>query len=208
MFCTNCGKEIENGNFCPYCGTPAAKRQDPIRMEDESVKMMPAAQSREDLKKEKHFVPVRTDPALPQDMFLDRDGYIRWSIPERDKTKYYFMNETRVGFVEFYPSKEQTAGGLLKDAFKLAAGIAVISSETYHSSDLPWDLSDYEGGIGGYLDFDFRLVKKMKGNRRKNKIVLTEDLLLKFEVETNPEHYSFVLDYMLRHMPDVIVQEA
>ena len=25
MYCTNCGKDIGESSFCPYCGTPKAK---------------------------------------------------------------------------------------------------------------------------------------------------------------------------------------
>lgn len=188
MFCTNCGTKIEKGSFCPNCGTQIANRQQHVQVSrptnsnpssqqihvptvGESANYIPSAPTETGKKNPRSLVPIHIDPTLPQGMYRDEEGYIRWIVSERDYTRYFFMDDKRVGYILGYPPKKQTFFNVfVADAIKSAAGDIVMRSDSYSGQDLPWGPSDYEGSIGGFAYVKYQLLKQIKANRKKNLI--------------------------------------
>lgn len=228
MYCTNCGTKIEKGNFCPNCGAPLANRQQPVQApaqvsqpansnpsnqqghvptSGESVNYIPSAPTETGEKNPRPLVPIHTDPALPQGMYRDEEGYIRWIVSECDYTRYFFMDDKRVGYILGYPPKKQTFFNVfVADALKSAAGDIVMSSDSYSGQDIPWGPSDYEGSIGGFACLKFQLLKQIKANRKKNLIHMKINGASQLEIETSPEHFQFILDYIIRRTPNAVVK--
>lgn len=225
MFCTNCATIIEKGNFCPNCGTPvsnqvqtqpqkqmpnqAPDRQSSARFAGNDINYIPSAPTETGIANPKPAVPIYADPSLPPGMYRDEEGYIRWILAERDYTRFFFMDEKRVGYIMAYPPKEQSISNIfIKDGLKTAAGIITADSDITYGTESSeyWNPSDYKGGIGGFKYLSFERLKRIKANQKKNTIELKVDFMTQSEIVTSPQHFQFVLDYIIRHSPNAAVK--
>lgn len=91
---------------------------------------------------------------------------------------------------------------MVKSGFELAADNIVMNSDSYNGQDLPWDPSG--NGIGStYLTFTY--IKKIKKNPKKHEITLKESIS-SLTLRMNEQQYEYVLDYILRCVPNAKVK--
>ena len=185
MFCTNCGNKIENGNFCPNCGATVARR----RAAD-----VPAQERGE------------RGQALPEGMFRDEKGVIRWVNKEGNVIRFFWMDETRVGYRAVVEQQADTLGSAFKEFLKSGAALVadniMTDSDSYSGQDMPWDTFD-EGPNSMRLTFAY--VKKIKGTPKKCEIKVSENISSVILYST-PQQYPFILDYLVSHAPNAKVK--
>lgn len=205
MYCSNCGNKIEKGSFCPYCG---AQVKDRTLCEAENIKsnpnggsvgLVPSVPYINGAPNPERSVEIYADPSLPDGLFRGKDGYIRWIIPQRKETLYFYMDEKTVGMTSV-EKREDTVGHGLKDlvigGISLAASCVVRFSDYYNGQDIPWEST----GTVGNLSLSVPNIRKIKGNTKKCEIKLRE-ILSNITLVTAPQHYGFILDYVARNAP-------
>ena len=184
MYCTNCGKEIDDSKFCPYCGTKAENQTVPVQQE--SVCMA---------------APSLPFVNLPDGILVDENGVLHWAFSQKDYTYHFFMDDKRIGLTLVANPKPDTVGQAFRDMVKsgveLVATHIVMTSEAYNGMDLPWN-SNGSGQSSSYLMFE--PVRIIKGNPKKSEILIKQ-VLSAMQLCMTPEQYPFVLDYVMRHCP-------
>lgn len=205
MYCSKCGNKIEKGSFCLACGAPVkAQAESPSNACGEIAGVVPSAPYINGAPNRESSVAVYADPSLPDGLFRGEDGYIRWIIPQRKETLYFYMDEKTVGMTSVENRKDslgQDFKDLVVGGISLAASCAVRFSDFYNGQDLPWEST---GSVGNTF-LPVPRIKKIKGNPQKCEIKLRE-ILSNLTLITAPEHYGFVLDYLTRHAPDAQVK--
>ncbi len=144
--------------------------------------------------------------SLPRGVACDTNGVIRWLWKERDFTRYFFMDTSRVGYKYVQNKKEETVASAFKELVKsgidLAASNIAMDSEAYAGQDLPWEASG-EGIGSAYLTFSY--IKKVKRNPKKCEIKLKESIS-SLTIQMTSEQYPFIVDYIIQHAPNAKVK--
>ena len=189
MYCTNCGKEIDDSRFCPFCGT---KAEDQTVTVQQGPVCMPA-----------HTLQIGD---LPDGISVDENGVLHWAFPQRDYTYHFFMDDKRIGLTLVANPKPDTVGQAFRDMVKsgveLVATHIVMTSEAYNGMDLPWN-SNGSGQSSSYLLFE--PVRIIKGNPKKSEI-LVKQVLSAMQLYMTPGQFPFILDFVVKHCPQAKVK--
>lgn len=193
MFCSRCGAQLTAGSFCPQCGAPAANQT------AQPVGLVPAAPFGSGAPKPDAAVVIRSDPSLPKGLFRGEDGMLRWIVPRKKYTMYFYMNDRIVGMTGVQ-QRDDTVGQAFKElllsGLTLAAGSIVRSSQAYNGQELPWESTGTVDNT--YLSLsDVRTIRcgPQAGELRLRAIL--SDITL----YTEPAYHRFVLEHITRQAP-------
>ena len=111
------------------------------------------------------------------------------------------MTSEKIGYRYLSEKKEETVGSAFKNfllsGLAMAADSAVMNSDTYSGQDMPWDFDHNDPGMI-YLEFFY--IKQIKAIEKQYCIKISQNGTFKLYFE--PQHYHFVLDYIIRHSPN------
>ena len=193
MFCTNCGKGIQEGaKFCTYCGSKINTAP--------TQAQQPASQPT--------VPPVHL--ALPAGMTKAPDGKIWWRIREKKREHLYFMDDEKLMMLdEVEPERKPS---VLRSLVTEAADWAAIASDNYPYAELPSEMHGDSGDsvtramIGGkeyyQVPSTFQYMSAVKEDRKRCALKLYAEGAPRTFFFT-PEQYDFALNFILAHRPGI-----